>query len=81
MTRAITVVVERSPGGGSGFRLSVAGVPEFRFCTEASALVRVRDQLVDLGADEAERGRVLRLLLGEIRRQRRAECVAEVPRG
>ncbi len=80
MTRAVSVVVEKSPGGGS-YRLSVADRSDFRFCSEFSAVSWVRDQLVEMGADQEERSRVLRLLLGEIKRQRRAEVTAEVPHG
>ena len=77
MTRAISVVVERSKTGG-GFSMRVAGTAAFRFCSEFSAVSWVRDQLAEMGADQIERGRVLRLLLSEMRRARRAEVTAEV---
>ncbi len=79
-TRAVPVVVERSPGGGGGFRLSVASNAEFRFCSEFSAVSWVRDQLAEMGANQMERGRVLRLILAELRRTKRAEVTAEVSR-
>ncbi len=79
MTRAVAVIVERSPGGGSAFMMSVGDATHFAMpCSTFRALDWVRERLVERGAEVAERGRVLRLLIKELDRKRKAECVAEV---
>ncbi len=79
MTRAISVVVERSPGGGSGWSLRVGGADRFLFGSAFVALGWVRQHMERIGATQEERARVLRLLVRELDRQRRAEVTAEVP--
>ena len=79
MTRAVQVVVERSPGGGRGFWMQVGDVRDFSMpCTEFRALDWVRERLEQSGADRSERGRVLRMLIRDLDRKRRAEVTAEV---
>jgi len=81
MTRAVSVVVERAPGGGAGWSLRVGGAERFAFCSFFVALAWVRQHLERLGADQAERSRVLNLIVSEQARARRAEVTAEVARG
>jgi hypothetical protein len=79
MTRAVSVIVERSPGGGMGWSMQVGAVRHFAMpCTEFRALDWTREQLVAQGAERSERGRVIRLLIRELDRKKRAETVAEV---
>jgi predicted secreted protein len=79
MTRAVYVIVERSPGGGMGWSMQVGAVHHFAMpCTEFRALDWTREQLVAQGAERSERGRVIRLLIRELDRKARAETVAEV---
>jgi hypothetical protein len=79
MTRAIPVVIERSPSGGNGIHMQVGQVTKFRIpCSDFHALCWTREQLVAQGAEKAERGRVLRLIGKELLRKARAEVTAEV---
>ena len=78
MTRAVSVVVERSPGGGSGWNLRVGGTNRFLFGTDDEAFGWVWVQLVRSGATSDEAGRVCELLARESDRLRRAEVTAEV---
>jgi len=77
-TRAVEVVVERAPGGGSGWSLRVGGADRFAFCSSFTALGWVRQHLERLGATQAERGRVLGLVIRELERKRCATVTAEV---
>jgi len=80
MTRAVSVIVERSPGGGSAYHVRVDGKAKFLMrTTEAIALEFAARKLGLLGAGPAERARVVALLLSELRRLRRAEVTAEIP--
>jgi len=79
--RAVTVVVERAPGGGSGWSLRVGGAERFLFGCAFTALGWVRQHLERLGATEAERGRVLGLVIRELERKRCATVTAEVSHG
>lgn len=79
MTRAVSVVIERSPGGGRGYLMQVGKAQGFRMaCSEFRALTWVRDRLVEQGAEQSERGRVVRLVAAELKRKARAEVTAEV---
>lgn len=78
MTRAVPVIVERSPGGGRGWCIRVDGKGRFLFCTAVEALEVAVRKLGLLGADLTERVRVARLLSAELGRMRRAEITAEV---
>jgi hypothetical protein len=79
VTRAIPVVVQRSPGGGFGYHMQVGAATHFAIpCSDFHALVWTREQLVAQGAEKAERGRVLRLICKELLNRRRVELVAEV---
>jgi hypothetical protein len=78
-TRAVSVVVEHSPGGARGVHCQVGDRYHFKIpCSEFHALSWVREQLVAQGAEKAERGRVLRLIGRELLRKRRAEVTVEV---
>ena len=76
-TRAIPVVVERAPGGGSGWSLQVCASERFMFGTDFKALTWVRNELVKRGTTADERGRVIQLVIREMARVRRAEVTAE----
>ena len=78
MTRAVSVVVERAPGGGSGWSLRVGGAERFMFGTDFKALSWVRGELAARGATADERGRVIRLVIKEMARVRQATVTAEV---
>lgn len=81
MTRAISVVVERSPCGGNGRWMQVGDRTHFAIpCSDFAALAWTREQLVAQGAEKAERGRVLRLIGKELLSRRRVKLVAEVRR-
>ncbi len=78
-TRAIPVVVERSPGGASGWWIKVGertGI--YLSCSEWTALGKLREELIAVQMDRGERGRVERLVLRELDRKRSAEVTAEV---
>ena len=77
-TRAVPVVVERSPGGGGGISLRVGAREKFTFGNEFVALGWVAGRRRERGADQAERKRVLVLLAKELGRKLRAEVTAEV---
>ena len=80
MTRAIPVVVERSPGGGSAYHIQVNGRAKFiARTTQETALEFAALRLGLLGAGPEERARVVGLLAAELGRLRRAEVTAEVP--
>jgi len=79
VTRAVSVVMERAPGGGLGWSLRVGGADRFLFGSAFVALAWIRQHLERLGAEQEERARVLNLLIRELDRKRCAECVAEVP--
>lgn len=79
-TRAIPVVVERSPGGGNGFFTRIGERGRFLFGTSTEALGWTVMGLRRLGASEDEASRVTRLLTRELGRARRAEITAEVLR-
>jgi len=81
MSRAVTVVVERSPGGGRGISLRVGAREKFTFGNEFVALGWVAGRLREQGADQSERKRVLVLLATELGRKLRAEVLAEVAHG
>jgi len=76
--RAVSVVVERAPGGGNGWSLRVGGAERFLFCSFFVALGWVRQHLERLGAEQGERSRVLNLIVRELERVKRAEVTAEV---
>jgi len=79
-TRAVVVVVERSPGGGHGWYTELSGERVWRPGTLSRvALGWVRRHMVSLGATEEECRRVDRLILAELAHKRRAEVTAEVP--
>ena len=79
VTRAVPVVVERSPGGGRGWWMQFGDTRHFAMpCTEFRALEWVRARLEASGAERTERGRVLRLLIRELDRKAKAEVTAEV---
>lgn len=82
-TRAISVIVERSPGGPSWtIRLADASRLYFRrfaFCTQAEAIGFAAEKLDGLRASTEEKARVLGLIVRELARVRRAEVTAEVP--
>jgi len=79
VTRAVSVVIERSPGGGSGFSMQFGDQRHFAMpCTEFRALDWVRERLEASGAERSERGRVLRLLIRELDRKQKAIVTAEV---
>ena len=79
MTRAVPVIVQRAPGGGSAYHVRVDGRARFLMrTTEAIALGFVAQKLGLLGAGPAERARVVALLQAELRRLRCAEVTAEV---
>ncbi len=78
-TRAIPVVVERSPGGASGWWIKVgerAGI--YMSCSELTALGKLREEMIALHMGREERMRVERLVLRELDRKRSAEVTAEV---
>ncbi len=78
-TRAVSVVIERAPGGGRGINMRVGAKHRFAIpCSDFRALCWIREQLEEQGADQVERGRAIRLLTREFDRKARAEVVAEV---
>ncbi len=82
-TRAITVSVERSPGGPSWtIRISDRTRLYFRrfaFCTQAEAIGFAAEQLDALRATLEEKARVLGLLVRELARKMSAVVTVEVP--
>jgi len=78
MSRAVPVVMEKSPGGGHGWMLSVGLVRDFKFCAPLDAMGWVSRMLGQLGATEGERFQVCQLLASELERKRRAEVTAEI---
>lgn len=78
-TRAVPVILERSPGGAHGWTIEVDGQGQFKCCTATHALGLAMRSLGLLGAGHEERRRVSRLLASELDRKRRAEVTAEVP--
>ena len=78
MSRAVSVVVERSPGGLNGFHCVVAGLRTQLFGTDLRALAWVRDALMALGTPAEERVRVLGLVVKELAWKTKAEVTAEV---
>jgi len=80
-TRAVPVVVERSPGGGSGWNLRVGGTNRFLFGTDHEAYGWIWAQLARQGARSEELDRVCGLLACEGERKLRAEVTAEVSHG
>jgi len=80
--RAITVSVERSPGGGHNWNIEVDGAVDFkRFTRDREAIDFAMRVLGGLGAGPEERARVAGLLERELRRVNRAVVTAEVPAG
>jgi len=78
VTRAVTVVVEKSPSGGCGWWTKVGPVGRHLFGTPFEALNQVRKTLEEQGAYAGERGRVLDLIIRELKTRRRVEVTAEV---
>lgn len=84
MTRAVTVTVERAPGGGNGYTVRFADASRlwFRrwaFMSQAEAIGLASEKLDELRATNEEKARVLGLLVRELSRVRAAVVVAEVP--
>lgn len=82
MTRAIPVIVEKSPGGLNGWAIQV-GPHRERVTSPGSAwpVQRAVDLMADARASVTERFRAGRLLASELRRRARVEVTAEVARG
>lgn len=78
-TRAVPVVVERSPGGGGNWWTQVGQGPGRLVHGSAFiALNGVREELERLGATAHERGRALDLIIRELKVRRRVEVTAEI---
>jgi hypothetical protein len=75
-TRAVSVVVERSPGGLRGWFVKVG--QERKWASGGSEDRAITVAMILLGADIVERERVSTLIRSELRRKRRAEVTAEV---
>ena len=78
MTRAVPVVVERSPGKGGGWFTRIGERGRFLFGTSVEAVGWTIIGLGRQGATAEEMARVARLLGSELQRMRRAEITAEV---
>lgn len=76
MTRAVSVVVERSPGGLRGWFVKVGN--ERKWAAGGSEDRAITVAMIMLGADVAERVRMSSLIRSELRRMRRVEVTAEV---
>ncbi len=80
-TRAVSVVVEKSPGGLNGWWIRVGSFGRWLAGTPIEAMETARLQMMVEGIAAPERRRVLGLLIRELDRKRCATVTAEVARG